>query len=398
VGWLFEDGTNFMDTPGRGFAIIITFAAIYILFKHKNKLNWKLIAITGLLFGSLFSFKIYIGIPIIFGLFCLSVFNGFKKNFSTLWVFIIACIFSLIQFLPFNSSSGGLFFLPFDIPREFIAQKALNLSYIDQRWTIYLQHNNYIRLIEYGILMTAAYLFVQFGIKLIGLFPFKKTMAVLGNNFYIFLYSSVIFSFILGLFFYQRVGGANIWEFFLASSPILAIMVSLNVALYLPKSKLITVLIILMIFIFAMPRWVDSINKYFRIDYLSGFHGISNIEMSSYSYLKNNSLENANILFVEKNNAYQGSSLVSIFTKRNLFLSGIGVSQVVTPQIANRIKDVKIIKTSIDNREVDRILKKDNINYIYVYKSFVLPVSSVSSSLKQVFSNETAEIFKVNYN
>ena len=100
-------------------------------------------------------FKIYIGIPFMLGLFFLSLIKGLKRSFSVLWSFIIASILSLIQFLPFNASSGGLSFLPVEVPREFIAQKALNLGFIDQRWTIYMTHHNYLRLLEYGILMTA---------------------------------------------------------------------------------------------------------------------------------------------------------------------------------------------------------------------------------------------------
>jgi hypothetical protein len=395
---LFENATTFMDAPGRGFAVIIALAGVYILFRYKDKLSWRMIAISGLLFGSLAMFKIYIGIPFMLGLCFLSVINGLRRNFSTLWTFIIAGIFSAIQFLPFNTSSGGLVFLPFEIPREFIAQKALALGFIDQRWTIYLAHHNYFRLAEYGILMTMAYLTAQFGIKLLGLSPLKKTRRVLGSNFYLFLVAIVIFSFILGLFFYQKVGGANIWEFFMAASPVLAIMVSLNIALYLPKSRLFTYLIIFAIIGFSIPRWIDSVNNYFQIDYLSGFHGISNSELASYAYLKANTAKDANILFVDSSNIYPASSLVSIFTERNLFLSGTGVSQITTPQIAKRIKDVKTIKTSLNAQKVEDILKRDNINYIYVYNPVVLPVATVSPSLKIVFSNSSGRIFRVNYN
>jgi hypothetical protein len=395
VDWLFEDATKFMDAPGMGVATIIAFAGSYLLFKFRNKMSWRLTGIVGLLFGSLVGFKIYIGIPFIFGLFVFAVVNGLRKDFSILWAFMIACVLSLIQFLPFNLNSGGLFFLPVDIPRDFLSQKVLGLGFVDQRWKIYLAHGNYFRLIEYGVIMTTIYLLVQFGVKLFGLLPLRKTIHVLGKSFYIFLNSIVFSSLILGLFFYQRVGGANIWEFFLAVSPVLAIITALNICLYLPKSRILMCLIIFAIITFTIPTWLISVNNYLKLDYLSGFHGISNSELDSYTYLRNNTSADSNILFIDNKTNYPASSLVSIFTRRNLFLSGTGVSQIMTPQITKRIKDVGAIKTSLDQQKVGSILEENRVNYIYVDNSFILPASTTSANLREFFSNKSAKIFKV---
>jgi len=141
LGWLFEDGTNFMDTPGRGVAVVIVFAGLLLLFKNKEKISWRNVFIIGLLFGSLVEFKIYIGIPFLIGLFGFSVFHVLKKKLIPLVIFIVASVFTALQFLPFSSSGSNLFFLPFDIPREFMAQSILASSYFDLRWTIYFQHH-----------------------------------------------------------------------------------------------------------------------------------------------------------------------------------------------------------------------------------------------------------------
>lgn len=397
VGWLFEDGSNLMDSPGRGIAVVISLAGLYLLFKNRQQISRRNIFIIGLLFGSLMGFKIYFAIPFILGLFCLAVFNGIKRNFSSLWIFLIASILFLFQFLPFNVSSGGLFFLPFDIPREFIAQKALNMSYVDQRWTIYLAHYSYFRLVQYGITMSAVYLFVQFGIKLFGFFPLRRTIKTVGLDFYIFLYSSLLTSLVLGLFFYQKVGGANIWEFFMVTSFILAIITSLSLSLYLSGvSKAIAYVLIILIVLFTIPRWINSTLRYFHDDYLLGFHGVPKQELQVYDYLKLKTPENSLVLFADQPNYTYYASVVSILSERNLFLSGMGVGQVLTPEIVERKRDVEIIKSSIDNKQVNTVLKKDNINYIYLYSSSVLPVSTVSSTLREVFSNESGKIFKVN--
>lgn len=245
--------------------------------------------------------------------------------------------------------------------------------------------------------MTIVYLPVQFGVKLFGAVPLKRTIKFLGLDFFIFLYSTLIFSLILGLFFYQRVGGANVWEFFLASSLLLAIIASLNISLYLPrKRKIISLVLIILIVLVTSVRWINSVNFYFHVDYISSFHGISNQELESYAYLKNNTPEKSNVLLLDKNDNTLFSSIASVLTERNLFFSGQGVGQIVTSEYEKRKRDVGVIRTSQDSIKVNAVLKRDSINYIYVYNAVSLPIATTSASLSEVFSNPSAKIFRVN--
>ena len=224
----FDDAVKFMDTPGYGFSLIIVLAGLYVFLKNKQKLSWKNILIVGILIGSLIGFKVYMGIAFLIGFSFLGFFGLLKKKFSYVWIIIVAAFFSALQFLPFNAGSGGLSFLLFEVPRGFIAQKGFGLGFIDQRWTIYLQHHNYFRLFEYGFLITLLYLIVQFGIKFFGFFPSKKAVKILGSDLFVLFYSILISSLILSLFFYQKVGGGNIWQFLLPLSLMLTIFASLK--------------------------------------------------------------------------------------------------------------------------------------------------------------------------
>jgi len=400
TSWRFEDATAFMDAPGRGFAFIISMAGLYLLFKNRDKISWKNIVIVGLLFGSLMGFKVYFGIPFILGLLCLAFLDGLKRNFSSFWIFVIASVLSLAEFIPFNSSSGGLFFLPLDIPREFFVQKIMNLGWLDQRWGIYLANHNYLRLIEYGVLMAVGFLIFQLGIKIIGFFPTKNTVNTLGKHFYLFLYSVLSASIILGMFFYQKVGGANIWEFFMTASMILAITVSLNLTPFLVKlNKKMLFIAIAILFVLVLPRWVRAINENIDTVYLSGNSGISNAELNAYSFLKNNTPENSNLLLIGQQRYVHYSSIVNVLAERNLFFSGEGVSQIITPEIKRRENDVNFIKLSKDDRKVDQMLKKDKINYVVLYND--APIATNTALLKnkyltQMFSNKPMKIFKVN--
>jgi hypothetical protein len=397
VGAGFEDATKFIDAPGRGYATIIILAALYILYANREKILRKNVFIIGLLLGSLMGFKVYFGIPIMFGAFCLAAYDVLKKKFATLGIFLVGSVVFLLQYLPFNLSSGGLIFIPFEIPRSFIAQL---FPWVDQRWAIYGEHKNYLRLIEYGIFMSVGYLFAQLGVKLLGMLPSKRMIKQIGIPFSIFLYSVLFSSMILGLFFYQKIGGANIWEFFLASSLILAITVSLNISLYLTKAnKFIQLLVVLVIVILILPRWASSIAEYLKIDYFSAFHGVSNKELQAYDYLKNNTAKNSLVLVVNQESYVDFASIASVLSERNLFFSGEGVSQKVTSEIIRRKKDLKAVQFSLDTNKVNSILKNDKINYIYLYAKPATPSAVLKDKLLQkVFSNDAAKIFKVSFN
>ncbi|MGH7203670.1 MAG: hypothetical protein ACREHC_04475, partial [Candidatus Levyibacteriota bacterium] len=256
---LIINGTKFVDSPAFAFSILIGLTGYYLLFQTKEKLSKKMIIVIALLFGSLMELKIYTGITFMMGLASLACYSFFKKRFDRVAVFIFATIFGAIIFFPNTSSSGSLFFLPLDIPRDFITQKVLGFSDWELRWFIYKDHANYLRIIQYGIYMSVLYFFVQFGIQLIGLFPNKKIITTLSFEKALPFYTIVITGIFLGLFFYQKVGGANIWEFFLPVGIVLSLLAALNITLFLEdKNKNLRILIIIAIIIFVIPRWLVS--------------------------------------------------------------------------------------------------------------------------------------------
>jgi hypothetical protein len=416
IGWLFSivnrsltlnmsqgisDAIKFMDTPGYGLSLIIALAAFYIFLVAKNHFSRKTILIIGLLVGSLIGFKIYMGIGFLLGFGSLSLFGLMKKNFSYLWIFIFAVFFSVIQFFPFNGNSGGLFFLLLETPRSFIAQKGLNLGQIDQRWSIYFHHRNYFRLAEYGVLISSLYLFAQFGIKVFGFFPLRKSLKILGIDFFVLLYSILLSSLIMGMFFYQRVGGGNIWQFLLPVSLILTVFISLNLTIIFSKlSKIVITILIILITLFTIPSWVNLAVGVFYADYSSSFHGISNAELESYNFLKNHTSKDSELLIIDQPSlgGCPIASIAKVLTERRLFFSGTGVSGAIPPEYIRRERNVTFIKSNNDDKKVIEVLKNDNIDYIIIYNSSPIATSSPllkNIFLEKVFSNELTNILKV---
>jgi hypothetical protein len=174
----------------------------------------------------------------------------------------------------------------------------------------------------------------------------------------------------------------------------------LNISLYLANAKKqIVIVLILAIIIFIIPRWVNSIFSYLKLDYFSGFHGISRTELESYGYLKNNTPKDSLVAVVNQKEYIYYSSIVSVLSERNLFFSGLGLDQNLTPEMTNRKNDLKEIRASLDTERINLILKRDKINYIYIYNKPSTPSAVFKDNLLQkVFSNGAAKIFKVNFN
>jgi hypothetical protein len=181
---------------------------------------------------------------------------------------------------------------------------------------------------------------------------------------------------------------------------ILAITVSLNLTIFLEKlNKKTLFIVVALLLILILPRWVYSVNQNFNLDYLSGYHGINNVELNVYSFLKNDTPKNSEVLLLDQPIYMYYSSIVSVLAERNLFFSGIGVSQIITPEYTRREKDVALVKNSKDDKKVIQTLKSDSINYLVIYNDTPIATNSPllkNKFLEKVFSNKSAKVFKVN--
>ena len=158
-------------------------------------------------------------------------------------------------------------------------------------------------------------------------------------------------------------------------------------------------LAIAVLLVLVLPRWINSASSNFRLEYLSGYHGVTNAELEGYNFLKNDTHLNSTLLLVDEPSYVHYASLANVLTQRNLFFSGTGVSQIITPEYLRREKDVNFIKSSKDDKKVDAVLKKDKINYVILYNNTFMGTSSAlldNKYLKEVFSNSATKIFKVN--
>ncbi len=394
VSSLIVDGTKFMDSPAYGYAIIVGLTGIFFLLQ--KKLSWVYGIITALCFGSLLEFKVYVGITFFAGFGVFALYSLMRRNYTIVLAFIASVIFGLIIFLPAITPGGGLAYIPFDIPRDFINQPKLGHVDWQLRWVIFQQHHNTLRIIQYGLMMSGVYFLIQYGILLLGLVPLGKTRKIFGPLLF-FMYPVILVGFIMGLLFYQRVGGANIWEFFLAGVPLLSLLVAGNItALVDNRKRIFQYILLIAVILFTIPQWVISLTSSLDNEFFQPFHGISSSELASYAFLQNKTPPKSVVLILGQQKYVAYSSVISLFANRDLYLSGEGVRQKKTPIIIHREYVYGSTIAMIGPEKIATLLSGEHIDYIYLYNGTYPGVYGDGIHIVQKFSNQVATIYKVN--
>ncbi len=387
----------FMDNPPRGFSIIILFVALYLVFQNLKNIKKREFIIISILIGTLAGFKVYTGILALAGLGFLALYNlVFKKDWRISGIFVLSCILSAIIFVPVNANSGGIFFNPVDRARDFVAYQPLGLHDWEMRWRVYLEHNNYIRLVQYGIMMTVVYFLAQFGIKLIGIIPYKKSLSLLDNEKKVFIYGAMLFSFLTGLFFNQTANPSESYNFLIAGSFFLTILTSLTLAQFLKNKKMIFKFIVIFLIIgVTIPRWIYVQRKYLPQYIIPGtFNGVSNEELGTYSFLKKVD-QNSLVLVLNKNNFDKYSPLVNTMTNKNMFLSGQRILNDHKSINNKRVKDVQIIRETKNVGTFINTVNKNHIDYVYLYKNDKIMLNLKKIEKYKVFENKIAIIYRI---
>lgn len=393
---IIDVGYLFMDNPPRAYSVIVALCAIYLLFFYLETKRKEVLVITTILFGSLVGFKVYTGITFAAGFSLLACYLLWKKD---VWPFIATfaiAFLSAIVFLPVNANSGGMMFLPFERPRDFITYKPLGVHDLEMRWRVFLAHNNYLRLTQYGFIMAAVYIFAQFGLRIIGFIPYKKAYKILGVEKLLFFFGVIASALFIGIFFSQKAHVADSFNFFLPAILILSILTSLTIAVFCKgKSKIVMLVVIILVIGLTLPRFIYRMQLEYARQANFGFVGIPNAEIASYAYLKNNTPRNSIVLVANKSTFDSVSAIVSIFSERNMYLSGQGVLIAHEALNKSRVATVDQIMTEKNPAAVKKLLKSSEIDYLYFYGKPKLGTSLNEIGAEEVFSNGVASVYRI---
>ena len=388
-----EDGTMFLENPPRAFASVITVVGIILLVQTVRSKRVLLSVLTGITFGVVIGCKIHSGIMVLIGLFAIGLYALFKRNWVLLVAPILALILSVAIYLPTNSGAGGPVFAPFEMAHMFVVQPNLSLSFLELRRLIYLQHNNYIRVLEMNLIMLGIFYISQFGLRTIGWFGWRIARKSLGTEVAIFLFASLVGTTLFGTLFIQPITYADIFNSYLAASVILSLLNALILErLIRAQSKVIAVVILLIIGAMTIPRIFYRMQQFSK-ELQNSAAIISNSEIHALDFVREK-VKSDTVVYVFNKAQIDGyESYVSALTSHDTFLAGQNYLGRHGVDYSGKQRLADIIATSFDPALVNNILKSNRIGILYAYKPFALPAGLKGIGVRKIFENSSNIVY-----
>lgn len=390
-----EDGAIFLVNPPRAMAIIVSIAVISLMLLWLKTKNFRLGIIMAILVGSLVGLKVYLGIFALTGLAGVSLYLLFKRDIKMLVPPILSVLLSAIIYFPVNSGAGGLYFTGFWTFENFIVQPILGLERMELARYIFLEHKNYLRIIQFELMYVGIYMFAIFGTKLLGLAQSKKSLSSFPLPLNIFLMLGIIVSAVLGFFFQQVSGGSNSFNFivsiFIFSSFYAALACSYWLEkVYKPVAIVITILIITLTIPRIVYQFVDNIDHI-----ISGKGFIINAtELKALSALKE---EDKRITLVDTGYAdiETGTTYVGFMTGQPMFFSGKTILDSHNIPTANRYKISQDIVRGNNELLVGEKIYRNKIGYIMLPPEVNLAATTSSRFSNVILKNKRVKIVEI---
>jgi hypothetical protein len=269
-----EDGIGLFANYPRAMAVIVSLAAITLLFSLKRKFSITLLIITSLLFASVGGMKIYVGLFCYVGLLILSLYEVLKERRSTtLLVGILTVVFLLPIYFSANVNAGGLYYTGFWRAQNFVVQPSLNLIRYEMARLIYEADHKWPQVLVFNLGFTIFYFALIFGTKMIALLNNKTSLRKLPIEFHLFFIPPIIISALVGFFFNQDVGESNTFNFIVSSFIYLSFYAALFCSYIMEtKNRWIGIIFAMCIILLTIPRAGYKIyNNINMIRYSKGF-------------------------------------------------------------------------------------------------------------------------------
>lgn len=384
-----ENGAAFLNNPPRAFAVVAFFAALCLFSLWIKKRDFYTGVLMALVLGSLIGFKVYIGIFALSGFFLLGCYYLVKRKIKQTIPLILALIISAVVYLPVNSNSGGLHYIGFWRFQEFIVQPALGLSHLELAQQIYFQHGSWLRVLQYNMLFLLLFNFSIFGTKLIGILQTKKTLSFLHKEIHIVLLCGIIVSFLAGSFFWQHSGGSNSFNFLVSVYIIGSIYTAIACFYWIKKlNKKAQIFLTIVIVLLNLPRITFEEYKNINLIARKGGHLISNENLQAMIFLKEHT-DKSSIIFTG------GPIYHTFISERSMYLGEYGL---LTSHDIDTSKHQEVVKTILQYKDsfiVKKLLRENNISYLYL-SSGERNISTQSAGMfESVFKNDNVHILKV---
>ncbi len=389
-----EDGTMFFENPPRAFSFVAVLLGVILLLKYIKTKQILLGLLISLVFGSIIGFKVHTGIMILGAVAGLSMFSFLKRDWKTAFFCFLTVGIALLVYFPVNSKSGLPVFVPFEMTRMFAVQDKLHLSFLELRRRVYAESFNFFGSLRMDIVMFIIFLVAQFGIRNLGWLGLKKSFSVLGKPIFVFLISGILLATLFGTLFIQPVAGADIFNSYLAASLFLWIFTIIVINHWITsRYSIIKIFLIAVIAVVTIPRWIyktsfdDRLSSAYKPFILTS-------ELTAMRFMQDHTKQSSVILVFNAGTWDSMFPYVSIFTNRDMFLSGQTILARHGIPFSKRTDTVEKI-VSGDNPEITETLLKENaIDFLYFYGNPKLSKGLSGQHVKKIFQNDTNTIYQ----
>lgn len=383
-------------SPPRVYGALILFTGIsFLILWIRSKRNTFLeIAVIATL-GSLIGFKVYFAVFALAGMGILGLMYLKEKAWRRIVTVSLTFLLSFILFFPINSGAGGFVFTGFWRFENFAAQPNFGLQQMELARYVYLEHNNWLRVLQHDLIYVAYYFIFVFGTLLIAFAQTRKSLSQFSFKIHLFLLTGFVACLLLGSFFIQKTGGANSSQFLMTVMIMMPIYTALAVSYWLTKfikNKVIMIGIATIIIIFTIPRVVyENINNVIKLQHVTGLT-ISNEELEALYYLRDNLPKDAVTLQYNQSNCIY----FSFIAQRESYACIDGApSDRAVKTLDERMKFHEAIFKEQSIQTLTALSTNKTIDYLYLPTMIYTQKEKVFKKYKIYYKNADITVLKI---
>lgn len=400
-----------IGNPPQISALILLLAFFYFFSIYLEKRSRIIFISLFLIAGTLITFKVYAGIALLGSLGLCSLWQLIKeRKVGLLLLFAGSAAVSAILFLPNTAKSTSmLVFEPWWYIRTLVvAPDRLDKIVWELRRQTYIAEHNLKRVIQLELQAFLIFFFGNLGMRFLGLALLPKYFKTFfGNYLNQLLLSIILISFLFPMLFIQKGDTAGTSQFFQYYLLVFGLLGAQAILLLGAKVKSLLPKIIFgfLVIAVAIPTQIGLLaNFYQRGNPLTNLY--SN-EREALSFLKNNTPENSIILtplfnkYLKSDSptppiyGWSDSDYVAAFSERSVYLADEEQVANLGYQYQNRKNLEEQIFATKDPMDFDILIKKSGANYLYFPLVQKPEIDLKDTSLKLIFSNNTAQIWKI---
>jgi hypothetical protein len=268
--------------------------------------------------------------------------------------------------------------------------------------------HSYLRVIQIEGTAFLIFIFGNLGMRFIGILDLAGMIKNIFKNYFNLIFIAItLLSLALPLTFLQKGVAGNTSQFLQYFILLLGFSAALSISKIFAKikSSLIKIVISLAIIILAVPTQIGPLRGFYS---RSAYAKISSDELEALNYIKNNSNKDSVILTAPYNRylvvnevipeiwQWFDTSYVSAFTNRRVFVADLEQLDIMGYKFKDRENIQKEIFSQGSPQVFKNMVTKNGINLIYFPKDAKPKIQLEQADLKQIFTNNEVEIWKVN--